>query len=406
MVQSFESGSNVEILPEDLQPNVYSRREVEPVRLGAMIMLSQVRSGTNPVVEKLGESIASGDLEHPPHIARMSQPKLEEYINFTNEIWGAEQVADDFNPEQDGYYYLVISGHSRVKAMWNIEKSKAERAREFGHVTDPGSAIINNCPIHHDPTPEEIIASQLAENIHHQVPRERQAMSIVETYLYGLKTGQWENQEEFRKYANDKFTKNELSQALRFAELPINIREHVLSGNFPYLGAVELAKTRSVYRKLQVHLYYGGRELEELNDEEMHLLAKDEQLWLGMEVALAQNKRLNGTALQKRYRSYRTSFRSKMSETIASSDQCLTLSDPLQDHKLRLRKIEQDYNRALEELAEAPLQSALHAVGLHQELLRHQNSLELDTLGVIEQRSRRYIEGLGEIAAQQQRTAL
>lgn len=355
-----------ETVPSHLQPEVYSCREIIPVQLGLIInSLNQARPDTNPQLSKLKESIRSSDLINEPEVAVYDdQLRLREYVDFINEVWRGDDSPEDLPCDSQGRYYVTIDGHSRIEAITQLARERAETAAAHGHTTDPGATLIP-CKTFYNPSPEEIISRQLAENIHQQVPRERQAMALVETYMYGLKTNRWHNQAEFSRHTA--FPEKSVREALLFSELPPHIRDHVFLNKFPYLGAVELARSARVRVDYELFTNFGNRNIEELSDEEKAALNQGLHDWLGYEVAAAQEKNLNATAIQKRLQAAREKWQEAMEGTRAS-DPALFMVDPMEEYDAERRRLRSEYHELVQRLAADPLHDWSRLVQLHQEL--------------------------------------
>lgn len=216
--------------------------EYETVRAYAdeFITMDQIRGEKNVVKSELKESIAKTGLLNPIDAVLLDKELFSEYITFTNQAWGAEAKLVDFNRQRtaEGYYCLVIAGHSRHNAITELEDEGVLARRQIlakKHIVDSVS---------------DIIEIQLAENIHSQPPKERQAIAVVEAYMYGLSTGQWQSPEDFiQKNADNGVTLTGLRKALHFARLPNDIRNFVLSGIVPYSAGVELGATVLTLRR-------------------------------------------------------------------------------------------------------------------------------------------------------------
>ncbi len=352
--------------PEEYRPRTYGEKLIQPVALGNLIMLSQTRNEPNPESQNLGDSIERNGLINQLDVARMPQEALEEYIAFVNRIWGSNHEISHLPVAADGYYYLVIAGHSRTLSIIENETNRAKRALEAGYETSPEEAVVH-CKISEAPTPNRIIALQLEENIHHQVAKERQAMCIVETYLYGIETGEWSNQTEFIKEADGRFSAELLRNALHFSRLPESVRDQVMCGALRYSTAVALAKTYPEHVRYCLFEYFEGRSLDELSDEESDRLALFSEQWLGREIAEIQLKKLSATAARKRLDSYRDNWQEVIGRD-GDSQPALFMRDPQEEFRVAQNKQKREYRRVLRELAEEPLQQAARALAIHDQL--------------------------------------
>ena len=225
--------------PELREERVFGDHPTRKVSVEKLITLSQVREVKNSVGPELKDSIDRGDMINQVNIALMSREQLQTYITFVNRVWRTEHDLSTFEDMilEDGSYALVIAGHSRTNA-----------AREIAE-EDPARDYYLMCHVHEITDPEDIIELQLDENIHSTPPVERQAMAIVESYVWGLESGNWSSQEEYLKIKAQKegakINKRQLRDALGFAQLPDDMRQLVLQKMIPYTAALEIGRSAS-----------------------------------------------------------------------------------------------------------------------------------------------------------------
>lgn len=125
---------------------VLGKYDTEVVPVEELVMLSQVRGGANPESKRLKQSIAANGMINPIDVAKMSRADLETYIEFVNSTWGSHVTIDQYlEREKDGYYYLVVAGHSRTLAV-------LEMAQE-----NPDMRYGITCKIHPIHSSEDII---------------------------------------------------------------------------------------------------------------------------------------------------------------------------------------------------------------------------------------------------------
>ena len=217
-----------------VSPEIFILGEYEqrPIPVKHLILLSQVRAGMNPDYMNIYSSMKTNGLLNPIDIAMMDEFQFADYIAFTNSLWGTDTSIEEFEDQIfEGYYPLVIAGHTRTKAAKKLEDEDVMQ-RTF--------AVMSK--IHKISDPSEIISLQLDENLHSKPPMERQAMAIVESYEYGKLYGKWTTPNEFARLNKDKFSKKILADALGFARLPDQARDFVFSGNLSYTAAVEIGR--------------------------------------------------------------------------------------------------------------------------------------------------------------------
>lgn len=214
--------------------------EYLPFRPDQLVSLSQIRGERNVVTAELKEDILFQGLINPIDVSLVSLELLEEYMRFTNKVWGSEAKIEDYLRLRlpDGRFPLLKSGHSRHAAVAELihEGKLPEGSQIMTKVSEANSAF-------------DIVQWQRGENIHSQPPRERTAMALVESYVYGLETGQWNSEEKFiaiQKKQGRSVTKGPLDQALKYAKLAPRIRNFILAGEVPYLAGVEMGATMEV----------------------------------------------------------------------------------------------------------------------------------------------------------------
>lgn len=210
---------------------VFGEHPLVELPVDQLVRLPQVRSGLNPELPELKASIQAHGLLNPIDVVRMDQSELETYIKFVNRTWRTDVSPEAYEQQRqpDGSFYLVIAGHSRAEAIYQLQQND-----EAGR----GYCLI--AKVHSATTPEEIIELQLSENIHSKPPQERRAMAIVETYRYGLENGMWSNKAEFLRQSGGKFGRRVLDEAIGFSQLPPEARDFVFSGHLSYSAAVSL----------------------------------------------------------------------------------------------------------------------------------------------------------------------
>ena len=215
------------------EQKVFGRYETVELPVQGYVRLPQVRSAMNPELPNLKDSIRTRGLINPIDVARMSPGQLDTYISFVNRTWKTSVELDDYALQQqpDGWYYVVVAGHTRTEAVAQLE-AEAETGYDY----------ILTAKVHEITAPEEIIALQLDENLHSKPAQEQRAIAVVETYQYGLDQGMWASKEEFLRQAQGKFSRQVLNDALGFAQLPPEARDFVFSGKLSYNAAVAIGR--------------------------------------------------------------------------------------------------------------------------------------------------------------------
>lgn len=281
-VQEREIADSPELL-------VFGEYEQRPLPVDELVVLPQVRSGLNPDLRDIKESIRANGLLNPIDVARMDEFQLYEYIEFVNHLWNTSIDATQYEPlrHDDGFFYMVIAGHTRTEAIRQLQ-DEDETNRRYALMTK----------IHKITDPEEIISLQLDENLHSKPAQERQAMAIVEAYEYGRLHNKWASPAEFSKLNRGKFSRKILSEALGFARLPSEARDFVFSGGLSYNAAVELGKASEAFMDSAAAQFGLGPE-EIPTAEVLSDLDEAYRLQLARHISHIQAEGLNSTAAKK-----------------------------------------------------------------------------------------------------------
>jgi hypothetical protein len=357
--ETSRDGTGVDIVGDieeiDLRHEVVlGDRQICRIPLDKLIILTQVRLGENPVADKLKESIEVKGLLNQIDVAKLNHESLAYYIEFINEIWSSNHNINDYSPDNEGWHYLVIAGHSRVSSI---------RMTAQEH---PENRYTVCSKIYETPSPQEIVSLQLAENIHHKPTQERQAMAIVEMYHFGLRHKMWDSKAEFLRQNAGDFSRYALDSALHFAELPIDYREFVSIGAFPYTAAVELGRALPIARSYFEDMCLDGNKDQHLSSDIFEEIENTSRIWLGKTVAHIQNMQLNGPAAKKHIQGIANHFL-ELLEASRNGAQTLDLVMANPDEHLRTyrKETEREYGIILRELSQKPLTAAMRALQLH-----------------------------------------
>lgn len=374
----------------DFERGVFGERLIVPLPLDCLVTLSQTRHAKNRAASEIKESIAK-ELHNAILVARLTQDDFIGYVNFINEIWRVNNDPAAAPVTEDGHVYLVIAGHTRVEAIREL----ADQRRLEGLPQVPGGAIVYS-KIYENMTPEQIIAVQLDENIYHAPAKERAAMAIVETYLWGLNIDKWSNRAEFLRANNNKFNYSMINDALCFIELPPHIRDFVLEGAISYQAGVELGKTLPIYRDYLLAKYFKSKTINQLNPEELSEFEEGTLDWLGLQVAELQRGKFNITITRSRYESKRQELIAQLPSGVLDGQPepvLFEMADPLADWRLVRRQLRDRHAGLVRELASDPLRQAATLVSLHVEMLGRDGSGILSEL--TESLQREYVAKIG-----------
>lgn len=306
---THETPESYQDIPEQFKPREYGIHNYDyaAVHLGKLIRVSHVRLGVNPALEELRESLERDDLLNAIDVALVDREMLISYLDFSNRLWGTNNHVDNYECDDLGLYYLVIAGHSRVEGMTDNEMDRSKRAAEAGYSTDPLSGQVM-VKLHHVTEPEQILAIQLAENIHKEPSEERKAIAIVETFRYGLEIGKWINREQFLATTGKRFTRTMVERAMLFVELPEEARKEVLLGRYKYAIACEIGRLVKPYTTFLIR--------EKLGDDPARVEANREKIiqtvtqHITNELELARKNKFTIKKVKARVRDYIQGYKS------------------------------------------------------------------------------------------------
>lgn len=397
------SETNIEIgkIPEYLLPREYGKKEIATLPLFGLIMLSQQRGATNPAYGDIKASINRGDIINIPDVAFVRHEAFANYIDFVNRIWGSEHDITDYAPDEEGYYHLVIAGHTRTEAMIDLETDKAKQRAELGFASLELVAPKVDAKIYRDLEPQDILALQMDENLHEKPSPERSAIAIVETYLYGLEVGQWTTRNEFIEACKNKFSRTSLNQAISFCKLDQRTREFVFAGAVPYGAAVEIGKCIDPYKEYVLRKYYGDRSFDELSDEERAQVKHDALIWSAGQIALVQEKSMSISKCREMSIGYRKNWKRKKE----GDPQEPLFIDVNQEYRDHLTNVRREFTKSLRALTEMPISKAGRALQLHLEIFNPDEEEGAEFVDILDsglrrfdEKVRRVISGAGEAA--------
>lgn len=186
-----------------------------------LIVLPQIRKAENARIDEIAASIQIQGLLNPINIVRLTHEEFVMHIKTINWLWKKEIQIDDYQAD-DGYYYVVVAGHSRLAAIKKLDEPTID------------------VKLHDVHTSEEILAIQIGENIYSEPPVEEKVIAIIETYRLGLLNGKWKDKNEFKKNNETKFSKYDINNAMLFENLPKTIQSSIFRNRLPYSIGVDL----------------------------------------------------------------------------------------------------------------------------------------------------------------------
>jgi hypothetical protein len=340
---------------------VFGEYETIELPVASFVRLPQVRSGMNPDLPELKQSIGTRGLLNQIDAARMSEAQLAAYIDFVNRTWKTDVSLDDFvmHKQPDENYYVVIAGHTRTEAVFQLQEED-EAGFEYAMIAK----------VHPISTPEEIIALQLDENIHSKPAQEQRAIAIVETYRHGLESGMWANKTEFLKQSKGKFSRRILDEAMGFAQLPPQAIDFVFSGKLSYNAAVALglaSETVMDYTAMKLG-YEMAIPLEAT--EEFEQAYRQE---VGLMIARISNRNLNGTAAKKFIGGQVGHMQAQITRSQEPGNQeelfAFDLISPREQADAYLRQLQKEYRAALRDMQQSSIEAVTGALNLHRRLV-------------------------------------
>lgn len=342
-----------------IERKVFGEYETVTRPVASFVRLPQIRSGINPDLPHLKDSIRQRGLLNQIDVARMNESEFSTYISFVNRTWKTDVSVDEYAYQQqpDDMYYVVVAGHTRAEAIFQLQEED-EAGYEYSIVAK----------VHPISSPDEIISLQLDENIHTKPAQERRAISIVETYQYGLEVGSWANKAEFLRQAQGKFSRQTLNEAMGFAQLPSEARDFVFSGRLSYNAAVALGRaSNTIIEYVATRLGYDDTLTGATPEFETAYRQR-----IGLMIAGIANGSLNGTAAKKFIEgqtNVMTAYIDKQKNP--NSEEVLfdfELASPEEQREDYLRQLNRDYEAALREMEQHSIDTVSDVIKLHRQL--------------------------------------
>ncbi|HEV2412608.1 MAG TPA: hypothetical protein VGS28_02260 [Candidatus Saccharimonadales bacterium] len=236
---------------------------IDDVLVGCINVLGQTRPGENAQQAALTGSIARRGLINPVNIAILTPDLMDEYVRWTNQTWGTDVLLGALTPlgtdyivggqivARAGEYAQLVAGHSRLKG---VKQAAVDADR------DPNLEYIP-AQLNRPDNLVSLLADQVEENIHCEVPILRNLRAIAEMYRYQKSIALEKARQDVAAYGGtvnprrigptqEEFAKSFgiksglLSLALHYADLPPLIRD-LTEGKSERLG-LELARALPV----------------------------------------------------------------------------------------------------------------------------------------------------------------
>lgn len=352
---------------------VFGEHETIGLPVASYVRLPQVRSGMNPDLPELKQSIKARGLLNQIDVARMNHDQLAAYIEFVNRTWGTDVAIEDYAGQQqpDENYYVVIAGHTRTEAVYQLQEEN-----------EAGYEYVLMAKVHPISTPEEIIGLQLDENIHTKPAQEQRAIAVVETYRYGLEQGLWKSKAEFLRQSKEKFSRKVLDEAIGFAQLPPEARDFVFSRRISYNAGVALGLATDTVMDYAAARLGHDDVTAELAEEDITRLNEAFREEIGIMIAHIANRGLNGPAAKK-YIAGQVEEKKKKIERIRGrdaeqADMLFEMVSAREQGEAYMKELRREYEDLLRRMRQTSIASATDALSLHRRLVGEKGAEALE----------------------------
>jgi hypothetical protein len=362
------------------EPHNYGQNlSFEQIPLGHIVILDQIRDRPNPRQRDLEESMRER-LINPPNVARYTErERFEASVHHFNGVWGTNYQVDELPRRRDGSWTELMAGFSRTLGMIASEQERERLSlpNPEGRTWRDASSLFQ---IHTNPTPGEIVQIQVAENIHSNVAEEREMVSIVYTYLLGLKEGFWSSESEFLR-EHKTIPRDRLDNAILLTKLPESIRRHVIVESIDITTAVQIALSLPLLvNKYFVEIFGPSADPESVGKEGLATVMTLTESWARNEIVAHKLKNISRKRRIQRFEAYRKDWESaikraysggpRVDEISMFEDGGLNSGETSEQRRARTiaEKLESQYRTLLKQLAERPLQTYLRAIDTHNEL--------------------------------------
>lgn len=189
-------------------------------------------------IDELKESIKSSNLFHPLMVAKLNPQDASDYLDGLNGLWGTSHTIDEQIPTSDGYYYVLIAGHRRMKAVGLLlDEISVLRPDVDTSQMRISANVLENITL------TDALKIQISENTSQKLPPDQEAHSIR---LYKDRTGL-----NTRECANDLgCSQRKVRESVRFTEMPIDIQNCTKDGRLNYSQVVTLWHLQNAYRRV------------------------------------------------------------------------------------------------------------------------------------------------------------
>lgn len=216
------------------------------------------------------------DLYNPPVIAKLTAEEAWQYVEGHGKLFpesgDAQQKFDTLTPAEDGYYYILIAGHRRKRAIQiTIDK----------HSLNPDNVSVISS-IREGISFEEALLIQFRENKGVRPDPEDVAREIRNYYTHLTTVNPTKKPSVAYISAQTGETKYVVESALQFTSLPECVQQLVSQDRrlLPYSTAVKLAPIANLIRDLYDKYIQEGQRPTESKDEFVAAQAYAEALYI------------------------------------------------------------------------------------------------------------------------------
>lgn len=219
------------------------------VRLDDINILMQTRR-TFTNIENLANDIARKGLMHKQAVTRLTRAECIEYLWELNQVMpGAAHHIRQLHRAKDGYYYVLIAGERRTRALWHLHEcgcrahidiAKPRKLKKGACLGEHFPDRLISVTIYTDLSADEALEIQLSENTHEQVPEHEEAS----VYSALFRARRMRNKRySLRQFAHEVGRPERwVRRALRFCDLPDAVKGQVEQNELRYTVAAELSR--------------------------------------------------------------------------------------------------------------------------------------------------------------------
>lgn len=234
-------------IPEHLRSREYGfEHDFIGLPLRAINMLSQVRHARNDQQTNLEQSIEEVGMRAFPEIAQFDDEHFLAYARVVMHRFGESPTDDELlagvSRHTDGYIYVIISGHSRIKAIMHNEAERSKQAWSEGYYTDPLNSLVK-MQLQKNLTPDAVMLYQITENLHSRPPAEHIASDVLALYRYMTENGHISSPSELFERFGGKLPESTFATIMNFGQLPYDLQKQAfIDSKFPFVVAARIGE--------------------------------------------------------------------------------------------------------------------------------------------------------------------